>query len=250
MGIESLSGLDILHGIFTLMFVILLLSVGIIILLKALSLKRRELITVGLTFVFLSSVWWASAFAFLFLIVFNYMFDDFTYLFLGNFFVPFSLVCWIYSFLEFGYPHLKKRIMILVLIICIPYEIFMVIFLLTDPSIIGTRLGLFYYQPSLYTLIFQISAVLIVIITGILFSIKSIKSADPRVAWKGRFFLMAIFTFAVGGLLDMGFTINPIILVIDRIILMVSSVLFYLGFLLPDSIAKRLNKDIRELLNT
>jgi hypothetical protein len=246
MGLEGLSELDILHGTFTLMFVILFLSVGLIILLKAISLKRRELISVGLTFIFLSSVWWASAFSFLFLITFNYLLDTFTYLFLGNFFVPFALVCWIYSFLEFGYPHLKKKIMTLVLIICIPYQIFMFIFLLMDPSIIGTRIGLFYYKPNLYALIFQISAILIVIITGILFSIKSIKSADPRIKWKGKFFLMAILTFVVGGTLDMGFTLNPVILVIDRLILMLSSILFYLGFLLPDKIAKWLIKDLKD----
>ncbi len=250
MALESLSELDILHGTFTLMFVILSIIVGLIILFKAISLKRRELISVGLTLALLSSAWWQSAFAFLFYILFDYMLDTFTYLFIGNFFVPIVFISWMYMFLEFGYPHLKKKIMILVLIICIPFEIFLVIFLFTDPSIIGTRIGLFYYAPSLYALVFQISVILIVIITGILFSIKSIKSADAKIAWKGRFFLMAILCFAAGAILDMGITINPIILVIDRIFLMTSSILFYLGFLLPDSITKLLNKELRELLKT
>ena len=250
MGIEGLGELDILHGTFTLMFVILSIIIGIVILLHAISLKRRELISVGLTLALLSSAWYQSAFAFLFYILFDYKIGTFTYLFIGNFFLPIVMICWMYMFLEFGYPHLKKRIMILVLIICILYEIFLVIFLFTDPSIIGTRIGLFYYAPNLYALVFQISSILIVIITGILFSIKSIKSADAKIAWKGRLFLLAILCFAAGAILDMGITINPILLVIDRIILMTSAVLFYLGFLLPDSIAKLLNKELRELLKT
>ena len=95
-------------------------------------------------------------------------------------------------------------------------------------------------------MIFQLFGAAVIIITGVLFSIKTIRSEDPKVSWKGRFFLMAMIFITTGVLLDIGFTKNPIILVIDRIILMLGSILFYLGFLLPDSIAKLFIKELRQ----
>ncbi len=51
MGIEQLTELDILHGIFTSLFVLISLIVGLRILFKYFEHKRKELITVGIAWI-------------------------------------------------------------------------------------------------------------------------------------------------------------------------------------------------------
>ncbi|MBD3255536.1 MAG: hypothetical protein GF383_10605 [Candidatus Lokiarchaeota archaeon] len=238
----ELTELDILNGTFALIFVIISLFVGFRIFFKYFSLKRKELITVGLSWIFLSSGWWGAGFSFLSVILFDLPFTPLLYIALGNIFVPIAILTWIYSFATMVYPDLKNKIMVIFLLICIPYEIVLIYFLITDLSVIGVFKGIFFYQPSLLAMSFQIFAVLVALITGIIFSKKSLHSEDQRIRWKGRFLLMAFIFFTLGSVLDAALTISPAILVIGRLILAASAFEYYLGFLLPEKIADWLIK--------
>ena len=72
------------------------------------------------------------------------------------------------------------------------------------------------------------------------FSVKSIKVDDPEIKWKGKFLLIAWFSFTIGAILDAALPLTEITLIIVRLILISSSIEFYLGFFLPDQLAKRL----------
>jgi len=67
-------------------------------------------------------------------------------------------------------------------------------------------------------------------------------SEDPSIQWKGRFMLIAMISFAVGAFLDAVLTFTPLELVLVRLLLISSSIEYYLGFFLPNSIANRLIK--------
>jgi hypothetical protein len=243
MGLESLTELEILLGSFTLTLTLISFIVGLKILLKYFSYKQKEYITVGLTWIFLSSAWWGSSFSFLFIILFNTPLDAFTFLLLGNAFIPVAICCWMYSFCKLAYPNLKKKLLPIYFTICILYEIFLIIFLLIDPKIIGTLEGNFYSQPNLYAMIFQVFGVLTTIITGVLFSRNSMRSDDPRIRLKGKFLLIAFISFTIGALFDAAIPLTPITLVIVRLILISSAFEYYLGFLLPDRIANWLTQN-------
>ena len=102
-----------------------------------------------------------------------------------------------------------------------------------DPSAIGTLQGKFYYQPKLWTMAFQIFAIITTFITGVIFSKNSMASDDPRIKLKGKFLLIAFFSFTIGGALDALLPFTPFTLVLVRLILISSAIEYYLGFLLP-----------------
>lgn len=80
------------------------------------------------------------------------------------------------------------------------------------------------------------------LVTGTIFARKSMSSEDPSIQWKGRFMLIAMISFAVGAFLDAVLTFTPLELVLVRLLLISSSIEYYLGFFLPNSIANRLIK--------
>lgn len=243
MGIEDLSVIDIIHGSFGLIFMVVSLLIGFKILSKYFSIKRVELVTVALTWIFLSTAWWGAGISFITYVFYGFTLDLFWYLFVDNIFLPFALLLWIYSFCQLAYPALKKKMMAIYTVICIPYEIFLIIFLLIDPNIVGIKEGIFNSSNKLYVIIFQVFAISTALVTGYLFSKKSFESDDPKTRWKGRFILIAFISFTIAALFDVGIPVTPATLVIARLILISSSFLFYLGFFLPESIAKLLIKE-------
>ena len=194
----------------------------------------------GLAWIFLSSAWWGSSFSFLSIILFNYAFEPFLFLFIGNVFIPVAVVCWMYSIGQLMYPESKKIIIAIFLKISILYEIVLISLLIIDPALIGTIRGTFYYQPELIPMVFQMFALLVTITTGILFSSRSLKSSDPEVKWKARFLLFGFILFTIGAGMDAAIILTPLTLIIVRLLLIISSLLYFLGFLLPDKIAKLL----------
>ncbi|MBD3253756.1 MAG: hypothetical protein GF383_01620 [Candidatus Lokiarchaeota archaeon] len=242
MGLESLTQLELSLGLFTFIWTLISLLVGVRIFSKYFSQKQKELLTVGLAWIFLSSAWWGSAFSFLSIIISNQPLDTFSFLFLGNFFLPIAICCWIYSFCNLGFPSIKKILLPVYLVICVIFDIFLLVFLFTDPRIVGSVEGNFYSQPNLFALVFQLFAAATTIVTGLIFSIDSIKSDDSKVKLKGKFLLLAFVSFTIGALFDAAIPLNIVSLVIVRLILISSGIEYYLGFLMPDKLAKALLK--------
>lgn len=86
--------------------------------------------------------------------------------------------------------------------------------------------------------------IFIVIITGVLFAKRSMKSSDPRIQWRGKFLLLAFSSFAVSGIIDATFDLTAILVVIVRVLLISSAIEYYLGFLLPKRLEKWLIKEL------
>ncbi len=242
MGIEELSELDILHGIFTTIFVVISLLVGLRILLKYFEHKRTELIAVGVSWMGISTPWIGNSLSFLLYVLAGYRLELFPYLFMENAFIPLAIICWIYAFSTLVYPRLVKKMTVSIGVICLIYEIFLIAALIINPEIIGTLEGMFDSSHTIIPNIFRIFGIFIVLITGTIFARKSMTSEDPSVHWKGKFLLIAMISFAVGAFLDAILTFTPLELVLVRLLLISSSIEYYLGFFLPDSIAKRLIK--------
>lgn len=242
----NLTLLDVFNGVFSLIFVVISFIIGIKLIFKYYIYKRDEIIAVGLTWIFLSSAWWGIVILFLFYVLFSYRISTFFYLLIGNIFVPLALLCWIYAFSSMVYPMSKKKILSIFLAICIPYDVVLVIFLFINPNLIGHFKTEFYLESELYPTVFQIFAVLTAIITGILFTKNALKSEDPKVRLKGKFLLLAFITFSFASFCEAIVLLDPLTLVIMRIILIASSIIYYLGFFLPEKledwlISRRIN---------
>ena len=71
------------------------------------------------------------------------------------------------------------------------------------------------------------------VLTGIHFSIMSLKSDTIEVKWKGGFLLSAFILFGIGAISDGLLNLSLLFLLIFRVILLVSASLFYIGFIMP-----------------
>ena len=235
----------------SLIFVIFSITIGIKIFInyfivkKKIGTKRKEFISVGLTWVFLSSAWWGGGFCFLSVLLFQYAFETPLYIFLSISFIPFALIFWLYSFFHL---FLKKKLglkknnsLYAALICCLIYWIFLIILLFYDYTLVGTY-TLFQTRPALLPLIFEIVAIFIAVITGCIFASQSMISDDKRIVWKGRFLLLGFLLFTIGAFLEVIISLNPIGLILVRLILIISAFCYYLGFLLPKFIEKWLIK--------
>ena len=87
---------------------------------------------------------------------------------------------------------------------------------------------------SIFIIYLTVNLILFVTI-GFLFAIKSLKMDDKRVKLRGKFLLLAFILFLFGAILELIITFPQ-----NRIILIISGILYYFGFIMPDKMVKRL----------
>ncbi|TXT66269.1 MAG: conserved membrane protein of unknown function [Promethearchaeota archaeon] len=240
--ISDLEVKDFFHGISAIIIIIVSVIIGIRILYTYYKYKDKINITVGLTYFFLLSPYWGGAISFIGVLIANYALDIPVYLFLSSAFLPIALVSWIYSVATLIYKKYKKMMVIIYIAISIIFEILLIVFLLTDYTIIGEKTTEINIISNDFLLIFQIITIVSMEATGIHFSIISIKSADPKVNLKGKFLLAAWLLILVSVLLDAVLTTDALLMLVIRILLVSGVVFYYLGFFLPEAVSERILK--------
>ncbi len=241
MAFQDLDGSQLLQGTLGFIWVCFAIFIGIRIIIKAIKLKRKELVTVGMSYVLLSSAWWGIAVQFISFGFFSQWLSVEAYIFIANFFIPIAIVCWMYSFTIMVNPKLTKKFLAVFIPYSVIWELIIIVFCFVDVSVLGSidasnfdssHGPIFKYIVVVSTLSFVIS--------GIYFSLKSMSLNDPEIKWKGRFLLFAWIAFGLGAALD-SFLQDPAegIIVVIRVILIASAYLYDLGFFLPKFIKKR-----------
>ncbi|MFX1488100.1 MAG: hypothetical protein ACFFBI_03065 [Promethearchaeota archaeon] len=231
----SLSPLDTVNGVFSLIFVVISLLVGVIILMRYFKYKERIYLLVGLTWILISEPWWSSSLSFLVAISNGVGIPEQIYFLIGNTLVPLAIILWLLAFTEFLYTEKRKLILIIFAIIGASFEILFFTFLFLEPSLIGKLtppVDVTYYS---FIMVYLIIFILIVVITGFLFAHLSLKSKDPEVKLKGILLMIAYITFLIGAILDSAIQLylHPVTIIIARLVLIVSAICWYGGFLLP-----------------
>lgn len=242
MALHDLTNLEILQGVFGLIWVIFAIFIGILLIWKAISLNRNDLALVGLTYILITSAWWGVALQFITYGFFDYRLTSFQYLLVANIFIPLAITIWIYAFCQIFNPNLKKSLLIVYVIINVIWVIYMIVALSIDVEWIGTLEGIFDSTQNRIQLIFVMFSIFSFLVTGLIFSIKSMKAENPEIKWKGRFLTLAWILFTLGALLDAALPLTEITLILVRLILIISSILFYMGFFMPEKISKWLIK--------
>ncbi len=238
----GLNGLDYFNGISSLIYVAVTIFVGVIILLKYFKLGQRAFLFVGLTWIGMSEPWIPSGMSFLWNLVFQEGLPFEAYVIIGNVLVPISVFCWMVAFTDLIYKKQQKLILAVYAIIGIVFEIVFFILLAIKPDWIGVfeeahnqlvRIDIKYQSFILLYLVFTLMTLLV---SGTIFARNSLQSKVPEVNLKGKFLIIAWWGWVIGGLLDSAIPLNPITLPITRILLVVSSLLFYTGYILPPGI--------------
>ncbi|MFX1302130.1 MAG: hypothetical protein ACFFBV_04510 [Promethearchaeota archaeon] len=238
----TLYPLDIVNGTFSLVFVAISIMVGLIILSRYFRYREKVYFYVGTTWLFISSSWWSSSVSFIVALINGSGIPEWLYFLIGNVFTPFAIILWLIAFTEFLYTEKRKLILLIFSIYGLIFEIVFFILLFIDPSQIGMLTPPVDVRYESFILVYLISFLIIVIFSGILFARLSLKSDDLEVKLKGKLLIMAYIFFAVGAVLDSSIPLNEITIVITRLILIISAILWYGGFLLPKWMKKLLLK--------
>lgn len=232
-----------IHGIFTVIFVIISILIGLRILSKyftAEGQKFSEYIPLGLTYILLSSAWWGPTFNFLVFVSTETPLNEIVFVILNNAFLPLAIVCWIYAYTSLQDISRKKIIRIIYLVISVIWEIvfFILIFVSLDTlyTFEFTEAGIYYSKRTLSALVFPIIALATALLTGIHFGLSGLKSQDKTIKWKGIFLMLAFILFVGVALLDALLPREVLWLVILRLILIFSGFCYYLGFFMPEKI--------------
>ena len=237
----TLSFLDTLNGVFSVIFVAISLLVGFTILSRYFKYKERVYFLVGSTWVLISSPWWPSSLSFLVALSNGVGITEEAYFLIGNILVPVAVALWLLAFTEFLYTEKRKLILSIFAIIGVIFEVLFLIILFLNPDFIG-ELNIVDVNYKSFIMIFLIFFLLIIVVTGFLFANLSLKSEDPEVKLKGKLLVIAYITFSVGALLDSSIPLNEALIIITRLILIVSAFFWYAGFLLPKWLKKYLLK--------
>lgn len=236
---NSLGFTFILNGTLSLGFVILSFFVGLKIAAKYYSIKKKEFLLVGFSWIGLSEPWWPSAFSFLLVIFTGKGLSFEIYVILGNVGIPFFFSLYLIAFTELLYPKKTKIILLLIIIYGIIFEIIFFYLLFTNPIAIGVLNDPIDIEYKYFIMIFLLSMVVIIFITFLVFAHHSLKSESSEIRLKGRFLQLSIILWSFGAVLDSTVPLTLITLLITRICLFLSAIGWYIGFLLP-SWAKKL----------
>ena len=129
------------------------------------------------------------------------------------------------------------------IIISVIYEIFLFILIFTSPGSLGTFYGTYYFRPKPFPLIFYSFGVATLLITGILFTKESFKSNDKRLRWRGRFLLLAFISITISMAIEGLIYLPAYGLALVRVVHIAGAFEYYMGFFLPEKVAKLLIKE-------
>ena len=211
---------------------------GAIVLYKAIKLKQKTLFYFFLTVFFTISPWYSSGFGYIFLLITKNHLDYRFYVLLGTIFIPIAIHGWLTIYMEVLFPQKKNFVLISYAIISIIFYIYLFLFLYFCPgapmeSMIGIKRNPIDIEYRGFVFIYLGLMIITAVLTGIHFSIISLKSDTIEVKWKGRFLLSAFILFGIGAIADGLSELSLLFLFIFRVILLVSASLFYIGFIMP-----------------
>ena len=231
----SLDLLDIINGTFSLTFVVISLIIGFLILSRYFKYKEKIYFLVGMTWILISEPWWPSSLSFLVSLNNGEGLTPALYFLVGNTLVPLAIALWLIAFTEFILTEKRKIILIAFSVLGILFEIIFFILLYVNPNLIGTLTGTPPVDVSYksFIMIFLLFFILIVVITGLFFARLSLKSKDKEVNLKGKLLVVAYITFLIGSILDSSLPLNELTVIFTRLLLIVSAICWYGGFLLP-----------------
>lgn len=147
---------------------------------------------------------------------------------LTGLFIPFIILLWIYVVLLLtgNTEKYSKSFNVYGLIYVLLFETIYILTFLLQPDYTE------FHYISLSNDILLFSSLIIAFVFELLFVRESMRLKSPEIILRGRILLAAFISFTLGASLD-ALIRDIFIHIIGRSILVVSSILFYLGFILP-----------------
>ncbi|TFG29108.1 MAG: hypothetical protein EU532_03790 [Promethearchaeota archaeon] len=230
----ELTEIDIISGIFSIISIIIFTIMGLIIVSKYFKHKTRDHLLFGITVVGLAEPLYGPAFSFLSVLFTGKSLSVEIYFLISLVGNPIILVCFITVVTDLFYKDKQKIIQLIFIIYSVIIEICLIYFLIYYPSLVGKLMGITDSEYGLFSRIYVISALLVLIIGGTLIARESLRSNNREIKLKGKILLPAFYLFAISAIIDAAVPLNAVTLLLNRILFILSGILFYVGFILPD----------------
>ena len=212
--------------------------VGILLITKYVKYREINLLLVGITWIGLFSPWWPSMVSFILALTRGNGLSAATYFLVGFIISPVVLTVWMIAFTNFRAKGSQKPLVYAYLVIGVLFDVYLIYAIFTDPSQIGELTGALDSTYRGIAIVYSLFIIVTILITGILFGQKALRSEHDEIQLKGKLLILAFVSWTIGAVLDAALPLNLLTLTIARIILISSAIEFYLGFTLPDFIKR------------
>ncbi len=225
-----------ISGTCSLIFIIVSSIVGLKIIIGYHYSRNRIHLYVGIVWILMSEAWFASAISFLIALFTNgsgLQFYPEIYFLIGNSLVPINQIIWVIVITDF---FAKERQLLFVGIYCVFaafLEVLLLLGIFIDPSTIGTLVSPVDVEYEPLTILWASINLIIFVIPGLMLGRTLMRSNNKEHHLKGKYLILAFVLFGVGAILDALKFIPVFFLPITRSILIVSSICYYGGFILP-----------------
>ena len=233
----SLTTIDVTIGIITIIYVLLTLIIGIRIASNYFKYHKNIFLFIGIAWLGMSFPLIPDVLEPIFIIAQPTIPDQSLFLLYAIFNVillPIFVALWLHALMQL--LALKKAIRYTLLatfvILAILYEVYLIYSSITDFQLLGTINSPYHIVWNSIVDIFLLSSLSVLLITGFIFAAGSLRAEDKEVKLKGKFLMIAFSLFVVGAGIDALFT-TDVSNIIARSLMVVSSISFYIGFILP-----------------
>jgi hypothetical protein len=231
----ELTQIEIWQGTFSSLYVLISIILAIAILVKYFDTRSNELILMSVSIIAICFSWMPDAINFLLILLTGSHLSIAVYFLIGFAFLPILIFCWLILFTNFAFKDQQKIILIIFIVCNIFYEVLFFYFLFNNIEELGVYRTPFQVEFGIFMEIYLVSMVGLVFVTGMIFSYKSLKRDEPDIKLRGKMIFLGFLSFTIGAALDSTLgAVNPILIVFIRIFLILSSILFYLAFILPE----------------
>ncbi len=228
----------VINGLFSLLFVIFSVIIGLKIALKYREFKQKTLILVGITWIVMSKPWWGSSISFLVYLFNGVGLSIFWYILITFSFISLTLTVWFVALNDLTRIKNFKPLISAYIIYALIFEVLILYFLFSDISVLGVLVDPVNIDLGVFLIIYLLLDLVIFIISGFYFAYRSLQSEKPEIKLKGKFLLLAFLIYLIGAALETVLSFPPF-----RVILVISAIMFYIGFMMPEMIKRRFLKE-------
>ena len=236
----TLALIDIINGI--LLLIIITISICVAVRLISLYFKKKERVYLysGITWIALVSPWYAHCTAFIVTLFTGKGISAELYFILGNILIPIGLIAWTTAFTELFYKKFQKIVLCITIFYAILFYILFFIALSTNPNLIGELQGDIEVQYSRVVIIYYLTLLTTILITGVFFGLRSMKSDNPEIKLRGILIIVAFISYVIGIAVDAIIEHTILTLIFIRLVELSSAIEFYTAFIMPNIIKKHL----------
>lgn len=245
----DVSPLALVHASLSLVYVLISLVLISIILAKFIKYRMKGLLLVGIALIGLTSPWIPDSVTLLTILLTGSSYSDAFYsdlnllsIILTTVISPLAILAWLTAILSLLKIEKKRMVLLISSLIFLVFDAIFLILLFIDVENVVVFHGIFDYQWSLFTTIYYLSVTVLILVTGGKFTQECLKTDSNEIKLKGKLLLIAFISFSIGVFIPY-ILYNIIALIIARLFLVIASIMFYLGFILPEWLKNKLLKE-------